>query len=156
MSWGLYAKGRHPGSKKIIKIQTRYSGVSGGTGTYAARQHVHSVPEVPDAKVRDNPWSQCVVKAQGQRLVANFRATGKTSSAQIWSANIKAKCSSFRSFESSKTVATKDMQILADVLVITNVKLIPIENIRATRAEVINYAGQIGQWDVSQQISRLL
>src|SRR5262245_9640318 len=109
MSRCLNAEGRHPGSKKIIKIQTRYAGVSGGTGTYAARQHVHSVSEVPDAKVRDNVWIQGVVKAQGQRLVANFRTAGKTSSAQIWSANLKAKRSRFRSFESSKTVATKDM-----------------------------------------------
>src|SRR5262245_51797695 len=98
MSWCLYAKGRHPRSKKVIKIQTGYAGVSGGTRTYASRQHIHLITEVPDTKVSDEVWIQCVVKAQGQRLVANFRTAGKTSSAQIWSANLKAKRSGFRSF----------------------------------------------------------
>src|ERR1044071_4369661 len=40
MSRCLYTEGRHSGSKKVIKIQTRYAGVSGGTGTNAARQHI--------------------------------------------------------------------------------------------------------------------
>src|SRR5215475_10437805 len=109
MSWCLYAKGRHPGSEEIIKVQTRYAGVSGGTGTHATRQHIHPVTEIPDTEVRNDVWIQCVVKAQGQRLVANFRAAGKTSSAQIRPANLKAKRAGFRSFESRKTVATKDM-----------------------------------------------